>query len=336
MSIVSSIRNNWTDPSFWTERALPHAVRRTRTAAVNKPLNTVYDGLVRYRHGGYYDVMDEEWDNLIILDACRYDVLRERRETLPGTLELRYSCGGSTGGFLRNQFEDSTFPDTVYVSANPHVARIVPDSFFDRVPAWQTDWDDDMNTVLPADMRNRTLRVADQYPHKRLITHFAQPHQPYVSEWAKRELELPHGLEGARRLATGEFDSPSEIDREELTTYLHLFADGAIDRQTIWTAYQKNVDAVLSEVEQLVADLDGRTVITADHGEMFKERTFPYYTRFVGHRGGVRSPHLNRVPWVVIDGDRRKIHAGEQTQHGSMASEEQISDRLVSLGYIDE
>lgn len=37
-------------------------------------------------------VMDEDWDNLLILDACRFDMF-ENRNILPGQLDYIYSKG---------------------------------------------------------------------------------------------------------------------------------------------------------------------------------------------------------------------------------------------------
>jgi hypothetical protein len=43
--------------------------------------------------------MQEDWDNLIILDACRYGAF-ERNNTIPGALEYRFSRGSMTGEFF--------------------------------------------------------------------------------------------------------------------------------------------------------------------------------------------------------------------------------------------
>ena len=54
------------------------------------------------RKKGVY-VVDEEWDYLIILDACRYDTFKEINN-LVGKLEYRYSRGSSTSECLQENF----------------------------------------------------------------------------------------------------------------------------------------------------------------------------------------------------------------------------------------
>lgn len=68
------------------------------------------------------DVFEEDWDALIVLDACRYDLFA-RRSTLSGTLETRRSRGSSTVEFLRGNVADRDLRDTVYVTANPQFHR---------------------------------------------------------------------------------------------------------------------------------------------------------------------------------------------------------------------
>lgn len=62
--------------------------------------------------------MQADWDTLVILDACRYDMFEEINET-EGELEHRYSRGSCTPDFIRENFPEGEFHDTVYVTANP-------------------------------------------------------------------------------------------------------------------------------------------------------------------------------------------------------------------------
>ena len=69
------------------------------------------------------DIMDRDWDNLLILDACRYDLFDE---VFPhnGNLDSIVSRGSDTPEFLESNFVGRSFHDTVYVSANPQTERI--------------------------------------------------------------------------------------------------------------------------------------------------------------------------------------------------------------------
>ena len=48
--------------------------------------------------------MKEDWDNLIVLDACRYDMFKEIN-TIKGNLERGISRGSATSQFLIENFE---------------------------------------------------------------------------------------------------------------------------------------------------------------------------------------------------------------------------------------
>lgn len=87
---------------------------RTTAAYFPVELNNLYS---RFRYGSGTHVMDEDWDTLVILDACRYDMF-ERRVPFDGKLDDRYSLGSTSEEFLEQNFSDSTYHDTVFVNAN--------------------------------------------------------------------------------------------------------------------------------------------------------------------------------------------------------------------------
>ncbi|TKX67638.1 hypothetical protein [Halorubrum sp. GN11GM_10-3_MGM] len=60
-------------------------------------------------------VVEKDWDNLIILDACRYDLFQEVSE-VDGELSPAVSLGSSTGEFMRKNFGGGEFLDLVYIS----------------------------------------------------------------------------------------------------------------------------------------------------------------------------------------------------------------------------
>jgi len=67
--------------------------------------------------------MGEDWDNLFILDACRYDMFADRID-LAGSLESRISLGSSSEEFMERNFVGEQFHDTVYINANPFIPRL--------------------------------------------------------------------------------------------------------------------------------------------------------------------------------------------------------------------
>ena len=64
------------------------------------------------------DVMKEDWDFLIVLDACRYDYFSEMYENFfTGRLEKRLSPDCSTVEWLKRSFPNY-YPEVIYISVS--------------------------------------------------------------------------------------------------------------------------------------------------------------------------------------------------------------------------
>lgn len=267
------------------------------------------------------DVFEEDWDALIVLDACRYDLFA-RRSTLSGTLETRRSRGSSTVEFLRGNVADRDLRDTVYVTANPQLHRYHDEldaRFHEVVHVWmENGWNEEHGTVLPETTTEYAREAAERYPNKRLLVHYLQPHYPFID--ADMEFDRGHVDE------TGDEDvfwlrlTDSRLD---------------VDPSTIWDAYARNLDRALPHVESLLSALEGRTVVTSDHGNMIGERAFPLPMRIWGHPKGIHLDPLVTVPWLVVDGGRRReIVAEDSTADERAVADEVVTDRLADLGYV--
>jgi hypothetical protein len=259
------------------------------------------------------DVFAEDWDNLLILDACRYDRFAEQ-STLDGTLESRVSRASATREWVHANFTDRTLHDVVYVSANPNY-RKVADEIGAEVHAYVDVWRDDTlvgeeNTIVPPEtVTEHALDAAEQYPNKRLLVHYVQPHYPFIG---------PTGEE--------HFDPTATL--KEVSQKYDL-TDGLLDR-----AYRENLDIVLDEAARLVEALDGKTVVSADHGELLGERLSPLPLRAYGHPNGVYVEELVRVPWLVhVSGNRREIVAEAPTEREEV-DDEALEEQLRNLGYV--
>ena len=64
---------------------------------------------------------------------------------------------------------------------------------------------------------------------------------------------------------------------------------------TLRRYYEENLRLALEAVVDLVADLDGTVVVTADHGEAFGEEGV------WEHHVETHIPPLVEVPWLVLD-----------------------------------
>jgi len=263
------------------------------------------------------DVFGADWDNLILLDACRYDYF-EACHDLPGRLEARTSRGGATYEFVRANFTDRTLHDVVYVTTNSWYVRLrdelgseLHDVIDLHLDPEGTYHDDEFKIVMPDTLAEQARAAADRYPNKRLLIHYIQPHHPFVG---------PTGRE--------HFGHPSSALREVF--------DAAEDAtlETLRRAYRENVEIALDSVAELLPDLPGKTVVSADHGEMLGERHDFLPMRDIGHHEGIYNEALTRVPWHVIEGNGRKRIVPEPPQSKPDIDAGRVERRLADLGYI--
>lgn len=271
--------------------------------------------------GGGVDVMAEDWDVLLILDGCRYD-LYESVTTLEGDLQRRRSQGSDSLEFLRANFFGRTLHDTVYLTANPHAYRLDEDTFHRVVNLLKDDWDPELQTVRPEVVADEARRIATAYPDKRLIVHFMQPHFPFIGETGR---QLDQG---------GIVMNVDGAEPGDLMIWAKLMY-GLVDERRVRTAYRENLELVLDVVEDLLADLPGRAVITSDHGNLVGDRLWPIPTRGYGHPRGVQVSALRDVPWQIVPGDERPTIRADPPEAFDRPDEDVVTDRLRNLGYAE-
>jgi len=294
-------------------------------------------------------VYDEPWDNLIILDACRYDTFKEQNR-IEGKLESRISRGSATQEFLLENFskhpKHTTFRDVVYVTANPWVSWLVRDKFYKIYPVWDYGWDDDLRTVPPGIVVSEALEARKRHQDKRLIIHFMQPHFPPLV--GRPEAET--GQSGMRRAVLAGVDpfvfmegvfSDGGTNPELLDTNCEgLLAKGELVKKEVLHLYEENLRIVLSHVSGLTKMLPGTTVVSSDHGDLFGERLGILYPfRTYGHTWGLRLGALIRVPWLTIvnpdnEVTRAEVEKGYFPHDQEIEDDEKIKDRLRKLGYV--
>ena len=88
---------------IYNDRGLSSALYRGSTYAVDLPLRKIHSLIFQHRYGPGIDVMDQDWDNLIILDACRYDYFKKQIE-IEGELEPVTSKGAHSSEFIQKNF----------------------------------------------------------------------------------------------------------------------------------------------------------------------------------------------------------------------------------------
>lgn len=311
-------------------------------------------------------VMDESWNYLIILDACRYDYFeRVHRNLLPnGKLTCRKSAGSATVEW-RNKSFPGFYEDVVYVSANPYInsERTVEgfwgaEHFFKVIDVWKGDWDNDRGTVPPERVTRRTLQSIRDYPGKRMIIHYLQPHAPYLG-FGSDCMGFPVPDTERQRVLQGISAGGKHSRREKFFARLRLkirrirglgnHPDWVLaqllclpprspmdavrrryGKRGLRRAYEENLSIVLTEVARLIPYLKGAVVITSDHGEYLGE------DRSYSHLQGSEHAILRDIPWWSLhqtNGEEIPKSVCESTDQ-SEAGEMEIQRRLKDLGYL--
>lgn len=292
---------------------------------LGRGLNRLYHQRVlptSYNHRGI-DIVTEDWDNLLILDGCRYDLFREHAtEKLPGELEARESRGSNTVEFLQANFHNEELHDMVYITANPQLYRHrneINVSFHLIENIWSSKgWNDKHDTVLPETVTDVSRQITSKKPNKRLLVHYVQPHYPFI---------------GAG------FDSGGlSKEATDNVQFWHKFMlrEHNISKKDVWDAYVNNLKQALPAIQDLMDTLQGKTVVTADHGNMIGESSSPIPTVEWGHPPGIYTEELVRVPWLVYENGTRKNITSEPpevTSNQKKDADDIIEDRLRQLGY---
>jgi hypothetical protein len=264
-----------------------------------------------YNDDGVY-IFEEDWDNMIILDACRYDTFAEQAD-LPGTLEKRESVASMTHEWVSANFTGRELYDTVYVSANGqflnakerHGAAV--HEFIGLFSDTHRHGSGEGKFTPPDIVTEKAIEANKKYPNKRHLVHYLQPHNPYL------------GPAGAN------FEYHSSLHR--------TVTRSPVTEATLREAYRENLDIVLEEVETLIEELPGKTIVTSDHGELMGEREFPFPVKRYGHPRGIYVAELVEVPWLAYHNGERRDVVAERSGSEVEYDEENLKDHLRDIGY---
>lgn len=278
--------------------------------------------------------LESDWDYCLVLDACRYDVFSTvYDEYLDGTLEKRWSRGSSTPEWAYRTFTGEH--DIAYFSGNPFINDLgIPlndlrwgascdyewtasDHISDVFNIWKTGWDDDLRTVPPWSLatsfwnHHNTVERADK-----TVLHYMQPHAPYLSrgkgqklkqiqKGIRKQKEREDGCGGGALSSLGNTIRPKMeniLEGIELAQKAGLWLElDPLDlvkngtREAALELYEENLRIALEAVAELIPELDGRVVVTADHGEAFGEKGV------WEHHIETHIPPLMEVPWLEVE-----------------------------------
>jgi hypothetical protein len=278
-------------------------------------------------------LMDEPWDFLIILDACRFDYFKKSyKNYFEGNLEKRRSLGTCTPEWCNKTFTDQ-YPNVIYISGNPYINSKVKIKRFEGkkhfnkiIDVWGTNWEPDLGTVLPDSINNSVVENLNKYGDKKFIIHYLQPHAPYLSPKFKSTGFTVPDVDGSRRVLNSIQGRKSNRALEAMVKAIGIILLKLRIINNIWDlrlkfrlppatpmdefrqkwgvkglreAYNENVNIILEHVAELCSVIQkkyrSRTiVITSDHGEMLGEDG-----KF-SHRTGSKNPILFEVPYFIV------------------------------------
>lgn len=312
--LLSEIIENYDDRKWWRGR-------------FNHRINEPIQQQIRSPSSGN-NIIKRDWDTLVVLDACRADLFEETIQqpqinNLSDLYDRETSNASATPEWLQRTFGD-LHGDIVYVAGNPMVTRHRPNSFHKLFEVWREAYNPDTSVISPGMVTRCALDARSNYPNKRLIIHYMQPHYPFIGC-----PELNYADYG--------FDDVG-LDPQDEENGIHsvwqALESGLVQREDAWEGYKQNLEVVFDEVETLLSEINDKMVVTSDHGNMLGGRNWPVPVRTYGHPAYLRNKNLIQVPWMVKQGEKRRKIIEEETSSTSSATDEEVQDRLSNLGYI--
>lgn len=280
-----------------------------------RELNRLYHTKGRTTNGNPRGInfFEQNWDVCLILDSCRYDYFRQSATgAIEGKLARRESLASATIEWVNTNLRGEQYHDTVYVSSNPKLynSTVEDDVFHDTIYSWErTDGEiDDLSSVDPELMADLTKQALEDYPNKRICAHFMQPHCPFLGERGREEFpDTPWG---------------------------YIIEEWPDTKENLRDAYVENIEYVLPYIKSVLEEVDGRAVVTADHGQLLGERVHPIPIREFAHPAGIYVPELVEVPWFVQEStERRHIVSEPPTRTPADTDERDVEELLEQLGY---
>ena len=236
-------------------------------------------------------IEDGDWDNLLILDACRLDYFTdEYTQFLDGKLYRAISPASCTIEWSKKVWTGKY--DLTYISgwpcANsagiPRMGYRALDHFKEIVDVWKFGWDDELGTIPPSSINKAILETE----RTGLVAHYMQPHDPYIGE-TKINMSI-----GPPNVSPESMADPGRGGGVYRTSDFIIQRSQELGVEYLRQAYRDNLRLVLKHVAEVIPFLEGKTIVTSDHGELLLPDgpTHPC----VNHH-----PYLRQVPWFEVD-----------------------------------
>lgn len=290
-------------------------VRTISSKVYNRALQNV-GKQVNYGH----NFVEDDWDVLVILDACRADVFDETYRSHPISDDIIstdsiYSPASTSKEFMEKCYgslSDNVLSEIHLITANGwEDESIDTDRFHDIDRVWQDHHDPEIGNIPPRPVTDAAIRAFRTSTANRFIVHYMQPHAPFVH-------------------CAGKYDSvnrsPGEGNSQNIWDGLK---EGRFSESEILDDYTKNLEIALDEVDILLDNVSADVLITADHANAIGE--WGVY----GHPGYVPVPSVKRVPYARAKAVDRNTHDPETEPERERKGETtELSNHLEDLGYL--
>ena len=254
-----------------------------------------------------------DFDVLIILDACRWDVLNDVTEWPFGKAR---SPASQTAQWLQVAEKTGIFEDTHIVSGQgQYERRSLGEASLDKI--WEDEWNSRHQIVLPTPVLERAEErlYAGDTP---TAVHIVPPHAPYIAkvgdEWLLTEPSVNIWKRPFGGDPEGKFLAPQVA-----------MARGYVDIPRARQGYRASVKSTWEVVEEYVGrwvNSGHRVVVTADHGEALgRLREFGLYA----HPSKCHIRPLTEVPLEVF----------ELGENPHATTPETTEEKLAALGYVE-
>jgi hypothetical protein len=290
------------------------------------------------------NVLKEDVDMVVILDACRVDIMKKCQPEYEfiNNVDSVWSIGGTSPEWMMNTFTEThreKISNTGYITANPHSRSVFENRLAehfrgksgynrditslnkygssnyvsaDEIGHYYPVWaEQDPNEKDYYDLYGSPRKLTDRAIHTDrnrdldcLIVHYMPPHQPYII----------NALEEDREPELHEM-SPWEYIRQ------------TNDKESVKKVCTDMLRWGLDEVKLLLKNTDRKNVvITADHGDAFGE--FGVFS----HHAGSLHPYIRKVPW--IETTARDNHTYDPEIENKEPRKKSAEERLQALGYL--
>lgn len=261
-------------------------------------------------------IFEREWEVLVILDACRTDLMDEVADDYPflEKYHIHNSLGSNSGQWMKRNFTDEFREEmqrTAVVTGNAQSeAHLNAEDFAILDEVWRY-WESEDELFKPDYITDRAISIKREFDPERMVVHYMQPHHPFI----------PH------------FDGFDSYQTELHEKWLNPWRDirtGHASKQQKWREYRDNLEYVLGYVQRLLENIDADpVVISSDHGEAIGE------WGIYGH-WNIPLRVLRQVPWIETVAEDTGAYDPEFEYDGAVApdSEHAVDEQLEMLGYL--